>query len=527
MRLDSARWFLPLALAIAAIMLATMVLGYYSYEATKRLAARSEESIEKSNSLVGQKVIDRIEKVIIDSDRMLFRLVILDNPREFTELWKRIVAVSGVVEAVAVLDENRTLLHLVGNMPPSQMNAFRQTFITEMVPAMELGTLPLDAHRHLHRYFGSLLTLLSFIHLEHDGQRFYIVLSTNLQHIKDDIFREEFRGLEESRYLAVLDEDGPLVYGSPAPDRGSFVFEQRFPTTLYRWRLQIAPKDIGTIRREARARRTINTLLVGAAYGLIFIGMLTLLLAIRKERRANQLKSDFISNVTHELKTPLSLIRMFGELLTLGRPGTAQTAREYAEIITRESDRLSRLIDNVLDFARIERGMAAYEFKLGDLRTVVERSVDLVRHRAEQAGVQLDTRIEPELPEVPIDENAMTLLLHNLLENALKYGVTEKPRGSIHVSLAREDSRLVLRVSDDGPGIPRDELSRIFERFYRGRAARRTSIRGSGIGLSLVKHIAQAHGGEVQVDSELGRGTTFAVWIPLRSRTRGEDRRMT
>ncbi len=510
----STRWFLSLLIGIAAIMFATVVLGYYSYHAASRLEARSEETLEKSNRAVGRQLIDRIEKVIIDSDRTLFSMVRLDDPVEFTELWRRIVRISPVVQTVVVLDEDMDVVHLVSHTKAG-LREFRATFLQQIVRVMDLPSLPPDAHRHLHRSYGGKSYLVSYTRRRSGGREYFIALNMNLPYITSEIFKEEFSALPQSKLITVLDEDDKAVYGSRAEEPGLFLFEDRFPTTLYRWRLQIAPRDVGTLRKEARQRRTLNIVLVATADGLILLGMLTLLVAVRKERRTNQLKNDFISNVTHELKTPLSLIRMFGELLALGRTTSKDTAREYAEIITRESDRLSRLIDNVLDFSRIERGKVAYELHRGSLTTVVERAVDLVRYRAEQRGVDMRTELEPDLPETLIDEDAMTLALLNLLENAMKYGVSEDG-GEILVSLTLQQRRLVLRVEDRGGGIPDEERGRVFDRFFRGREARSRSTRGSGIGLSLVKHIAEAHGGRVTVESTLGKGTCFEVTLPIR-----------
>src|SRR5262249_31068161 len=159
----------------------------------------------------------------------------------------------------------------------------------------------------------------------------------------------------------------------------------------------------------------------------------------------------------------LSLIGMFGELLASGRAKGAESAREYAEIITRESERLSHLIDNVLDFAKIERGKVAYDFKVGDLAEVVARGMDIYRYRLDREGMKLEVNIEPDLPPVRIDENAMTLLLLNLLDNAVKYAPDGK---RVDVSLGRSGDHMTLRVDDAGPGIPPDERERIFERFY-------------------------------------------------------------
>jgi two-component system phosphate regulon sensor histidine kinase PhoR len=234
-------------------------------------------------------------------------------------------------------------------------------------------------------------------------------------------------------------------------------------------------------------------------------------MAVWAERKASRLKSEFIANVSHELKTPLSLVRMFGELIATGRHKGEGTAREYAGIITRESERLSHLIDNVLDFARLERGKASYDFAEGHLAEVVERGLDVCRYRIEKEKLRLQTVIEPDLPTVRMDENAMTLLLLNLVDNAVKYGAEG---GELEVALRASPGGVVLGVRDRGPGIPPDEQHRIFERFYRARAARERNVRGSGIGLALVKHIAEAHGGRVEVESAAGRGATFRVFVP-------------
>jgi two-component system phosphate regulon sensor histidine kinase PhoR len=226
----------------------------------------------------------------------------------------------------------------------------------------------------------------------------------------------------------------------------------------------------------------------------------------------NELKSEFISNVSHELKTPLSIISMFGEMLTLGRTKSPEQAHEYAEIIWRESVRLGRLIDNVLDFAKIERNANVYELADGDLGEVVERALELSQRRVQGAEMTLETDVATDLPPVRLDANAYTLAVLNLIDNAIKYA----PEGKrIAVDLARKDDRLVLSVRDFGPGIDPEEHAKIFDRFYRARAIRLKPIRGSGIGLALVRHIARAHGGDIAVESEVGKGSTFSMWIPI------------
>jgi two-component system phosphate regulon sensor histidine kinase PhoR len=294
-------------------------------------------------------------------------------------------------------------------------------------------------------------------------------------------------------------------------DPTDVVIEQPFSETFDKWRLRVAQKDVSSQER-AESRRITNFVVIGVSLVVILAGLAILALAIRRERRANELKSEFISNVSHELKTPLSIISMFGEMLALGRVKSQAQGTEYAEIIWRESVRLARLIDNVLDFAKIERGADAYEFTEGDVGEVVARAIELSQHRLAKAEMALDAEIEPDLPPVRLDPNAFTLAVLNLIDNAIKYA----PEGKkISVTLAAEDDRVVLRVRDWGPGIEKVEQARIFERFYRARSVRLKPIRGSGIGLALVEHIALAHKGGVGVDSPPGEGATFTIWLPL------------
>ena len=275
------------------------------------------------------------------------------------------------------------------------------------------------------------------------------MLKVSLEYVQNTLFPEVLNPLLGKVPFCVRDEHDHIRYGEAVGQPGRFLYEEHFPTTLYLWKLQIAPPDAARLATEERVRRRSEFLLIITMLATILVGIAFLFYATWKEQRANQLKSDFISNVSHELKTPLSLIRMFGELLALGKVKSPEKGKEYADIITREAERLSRLIDNVLDFARMERGPVAYEFLPGRLDEVVERSLDVYRHRLDREGFKLTTKIDSDLPETMLDENAMTLLLLNLLENAVKYG-----RGEIAVYLTRQGNRLRLVVGDQGPGIP-------------------------------------------------------------------------
>jgi two-component system, OmpR family, phosphate regulon sensor histidine kinase PhoR len=351
-----------------------------------------------------------------------------------------------------------------------------------------------------------------------DGQAYFVAARLNMELVSKKWLDEALAKLPKNLRATVLDEENRQVGGqplSPSERDERYVYEGTFGKALYRWHIRLVPQNVEEFQIRAEQQRRIGPLLVVFSATIVAAGLAVVWLVILAERRASRLKSDFIANVSHELKTPLSLIRMFGEMVASGRHKGELAAREYGEIITRESERLSHLIDNVLDFARLERGKASYHFAESDMADVLERALDVCRYRLEKEKLKLRTLIEPALPLVRMDDNAMTLVILNLVDNAIKYG----PEGGwVDVTLQRTPGGVVVGVRDYGPGIDRDEQARIFERFYRARSARDRNVRGSGIGLALVKYIAEAHGGRVAVDSpvpgDTRPGALFRVFLP-------------
>jgi signal transduction histidine kinase len=257
--------------------------------------------------------------------------------------------------------------------------------------------------------------------------------------------------------------------------------------------------------------------LVLGVLSLFVIGGLALTYrSVSKEMELARLKSDFVSNVSHELRTPLSLIRLYAETLELGRIKTQEKMEEYYRIIRKESERLSALINNILDFSRIEAGRKEYDFRKTDIAELVGNTLDAYRYQIEQQGFAFEQSIDSTIPPVRVDREAIARSLVNLINNALKYSTDEKFLG---VKLYRADSVLKLEVVDRGIGIARSEQSKIFEKFYRAGDPLVHNTKGSGLGLSLVRHIAHAHGGEVEVESAPGKGSKFTLSLPLAAAT--------
>jgi signal transduction histidine kinase len=250
-----------------------------------------------------------------------------------------------------------------------------------------------------------------------------------------------------------------------------------------------------------------------AALCLVMVGGIWLTYRnVSREMNLARLKSDFVANVSHELRTPLALIRLYAETLELGRLTAKEKYQEYFRIIREESERLTALINNILDFSRIEAGRKEYEFKETNLADLVRSTLDSYRFQIEQNGFAFEENISSDVPPVIVDREAIARSLLNLVNNALKYSKDQKYIG---VSLYRANSRVNLEVRDHGIGIAPNEQEKIFEKFYRCGDPLVHNIKGSGLGLSLVRHIARAHGGDVLVESTPEKGSKFTIALPL------------
>jgi len=263
-----------------------------------------------------------------------------------------------------------------------------------------------------------------------------------------------------------------------------------------------------------------NFLILGILSALIVIGLLLTKHVVSKEIALAKLKSDFVSNVSHELRTPLALIRLYAETLELGRITTKEKKQQYYRIVRKESERLTALINNILDFSRIEAGRKEYEFRDTDIGELVRNTLDSYRYQIEQQGFEFEEKIDTDLPPVRVDREAIARALVNLVNNALKYSSEDKFLG---VKLYRENGRVKLEVADHGIGIARRDQNKIFEKFYRAGDPLVHNTKGSGLGLSLVRHISEAHGGEIAVESTPGKGSRFVMSLPLSAPARPQQ----
>ena len=232
---------------------------------------------------------------------------------------------------------------------------------------------------------------------------------------------------------------------------------------------------------------------------------------ITELRRLERVRQDFVANVSHELRTPISSIKGYAETLLEGAINDKENAKDFVEIIYRDSERLAQLIDDILDLSKIESDKMKMALMPTDVAKMLERSIAIMTKQAKTKSIVIKPDLPFSLPKILADEARISQVLINLLDNAIKY---TKDGGAVTVSAHPKDKYVQIDISDTGIGIPEEDIARIFERFYRVDKARSRELGGTGLGLSIVKHIVQAHAGEVWVKSAVGQGSTFSFIIP-------------
>lgn len=514
------RILLPL---VGLVVLSVVVLTTVMFRSSFHLEALRERAIIEATLSLAKEKSDRLDKRVIEQDNAVMSLTDGDPYESFGSRWLDVASVqSPTVRAVLAVDLSGPLhevLALASRSPGPGDDEIRRLLMTDLWNELDLS--PSDELRHLHTSRSEKSYLVSYWQRTRGDRRILTIAWHDVPSIVHDLFPRLYgEAPEESSRVNVVDSKGRIVFGHPI-SKGALTLGRRFETTLYKWQVNVSMALADDLARAVERRRIWEMGLVLLSSLVVVLGLGVIVVAVSRERKLALAQSDFVANVSHELKTPLALVRMFGELLYLGR-AAPEKRQQYLEIIVSESERLSALIDNVLDFARVERGTAAFEFREANLAESVGRAVDVQRGRAERQGVSIGIEEPLEFgeasPSAWIDERAIEIAVINLIDNALKYAQGTR---ELLVRIREEKRRFVISVTDQGPGIPKAERRRIFERFVRGKGPPPgAQVRGSGIGLSLVQQIAEAHGGEAWVDDGEGPadrpGACFSISVARR-----------
>lgn len=334
------------------------------------------------------------------------------------------------------------------------------------------------------------------------------------QSLIPSIFNTQDTFLKDYVITSLIDPDGRVVY-STLPMTDAKISAQVPLYEYFSGYKLTARHDVGSPYEMAQRQFRTSVMWLTGVVAVLFGAIMLFLQATSREIKLSQMKSDFVSNVSHELRTPLASIRAFGELMMSGRVQSQEKVVEYGEYIETEGRRLTQLINNILDFSKIESGTKSYRFELGDVTELVQSVVESFTMRLKRDGFDVELELPPDpLPAIHHDRDAVRQAINNLIDNAVKYS---KDVQRVRVHVFQRSGEIVISVRDWGIGIPKSDLAKIFDRFHRVSTGLVHEVRGNGLGLAIVKHVAEVHGGRVEVESELGEGSTFSVYLPIQS----------
>ncbi|MBT3241830.1 MAG: tetratricopeptide repeat protein [Bacteroidetes bacterium] len=343
----------------------------------------------------------------------------------------------------------------------------------------------------------------------------------------DSIIKQELPAI-----FNLLDPEGVFSWNVIKEENPSSAIN--FPVGYPPWRLQIDKQDLATWERLFKTSQGVLLLVFVFIFLLMIAGLVFMLYTLNQQMRLNKMKSHFISNVSHEFKTPLTSIRHMTEIMHLKRIDSEDRKEEYLHSMLEQCDHLGHLIENILDFSKMEEDIKNYRFEAHQINEILSDLIPVFKGRIPDESFELNLRMEDRPPHMMLDKDAILQVFYNLLDNAYKYSeggskidlslslVDQKQQTIDRIQaeglrLRNEGKSISISVRDYGMGISEKDLGRIFERFYRGDKLRIEGIKGSGIGLTIVKRIVEAHGGQITVESEIDKGTTFTVILPINS----------
>ncbi|MFY0594309.1 sensor histidine kinase [Roseivirga sp.] len=303
--------------------------------------------------------------------------------------------------------------------------------------------------------------------------------------------------------------DGYIVYSTVENIFGSYESEPIDLLPKYEIGIDRAG---GTVREAVDRRKTQSMIALGLLMVVMIIGIILVFRSIQQEMKLAQKKADFVSNVSHEIRTPLALINMFAETLLMDRVRTEEKKKEYYGIITKEVSRLTNMVNRILSFSKIEASKRTYDKRVVDLNKVIEEVFNTYSYHLENNGFKHAINLHSESLHVEADHEALIEVLVNLLDNGMKYSQDEK---DLVIASGLKNDMAFVSVTDHGMGIPKNQLDKLFEKFYRVPTGDVHDTKGSGLGLTIVQHIMDAHQGKVEVTSTVGKGSTFKLFFPL------------
>ena len=514
-------------LAAVGVLLPLLALSYMQYQSLTELQNKTKgafkDNLRQGLTLVEQRMKQRLETLAAQTLEPIDRIDLpflgtipppgtASPPANAGQLEKYF---ADVKRSHSEIKE----IFVVGNIRERQKTTPAQANILFLFEKSRMAENYLDTNRkYLFAHAAQTTYLFYPLKAGRDGEQSFAGVLLNETFVSNDLLARTIAEIAGHAHTAnpslamavTISDENQHVLFSNGPAQHGYFFEGHFGRPFSNWKGQVGLKNsnLDDLARDSflhSAGATIIVLLV------LLFGIALTIRATDREARLAQAKSNFVSNVSHELKTPLSLLTLFSEILELGRVKTEDKKIEYYRIIRHESLRLNKMIDNILDFSKIEAGRKKYEFANGDLAEVIESVLTSYRYQIINSSFDVQTDLQPDLPPVLMDRDAMAQAISNLLDNAIKYSGNVKQVSITTKTLGPDVS---IEIADRGIGIPRAEQSKIFEKFYRVGNGLVHDVKGSGLGLSLVKHIIEAHKGTISVESDVGKGSRFTILLP-------------
>jgi signal transduction histidine kinase len=339
-------------------------------------------------------------------------------------------------------------------------------------------------------------------------------LLLNADYLRDSVLYQILESNANSEKISwiVKGRDEKAILKSENSPSGSITVRTNFEGGFPPWFVELYQYDPDLFDKFLFSRRGIYFFAFILLAGILLFGLILTNRTIAHELELSKMKSDFVSTISHEFKSPLSSIRQLAEMLQSGRVPSEDRRQEYYDVLVEQSERLTLLIDNILDFAKIEEGRKKFDFQLLDIGSLLRQIVSVIQDQVRHKDFVIQLEIEKPLPIIKADRESITQAITNLIDNAVKYSGEAR---NIIIRAFAEGQYLIITVKDFGIGIKKEETDKIFERFYRGGDELTRTVKGSGLGLTLVKQIVEAHHGKVLVESEPGHGSTFSVKLPV------------
>ena len=440
-------------------------------------ADKTRESIKK---ILSEDALSRDKQLHQDTFRIL-----MDEERRQRK----------VTERLLTFQENAAQI-LLTKIPPDTENFARGTtrFTLDAEGHIYLVSI-VEYDREIVEQKGNIWGIL----LSVNGLKYAVLQPTIQQYIPPDV------------NWIVRGKTGEIILNSDNPPSGEATVKLDFANGFPPWSLELFQKEPHFLE-ILTSRHGLYLYMFILLIGILVFGLVLTIRIVNQELELARMKSDFVSTVSHEFKSPLTSIKQLSEMLQDGRIPSEERRQRYYNVLVEQANRLSLLIDNILDFARMEEGRKTFDFRPVDIGTLLAEIISTFQHRISHEGFIIQARIDESLPIILADQTAITQAISNILDNAVKYSGESR---EIDFRAFAENYELVVAVKDFGIGIDQEEIEQIFERFYRSGDELTRAVKGSGLGLTLVKQIVEAHRGTIQVESEPGSGSIFFIRLPI------------